>query len=167
MRSYDYEKLLWTTSRVLKVLSVCSSNKPAIVDAGGKLAAKLFLCKSWIWIEIHVDFMRASVELSKSDQYYSGAVGSVSFGASRIRTVPFSVVERKYFFRPRLWLHGAANSNCGSSSGSCPCPGSGRFYKMPWKFTFFDLGNRFKIVTIHKNLSSNHDFFLKISFSLR
>merc|ERR1719319_903877 len=35
MRSYDYEKLLWTTSRVLKVLSVCSSNKPAIVEAGG------------------------------------------------------------------------------------------------------------------------------------
>lgn len=35
MRSYTYEKLLWTTSRVLKVLSVCSSNKPAIVDAGG------------------------------------------------------------------------------------------------------------------------------------
>merc|ERR1719411_1952412 len=35
MRSYDYEKLLWTTSRVIKVLSVCSSNKPAIVDAGG------------------------------------------------------------------------------------------------------------------------------------
>jgi hypothetical protein len=39
MRSYDYEKLLWTTSRVLKVLSVCSSNKPAIVDAGGKSVA--------------------------------------------------------------------------------------------------------------------------------
>jgi len=35
MRSYTYEKLLWTTSRVLKVLSVCSSNKPAIVEAGG------------------------------------------------------------------------------------------------------------------------------------
>lgn len=55
LRSYDYEKLLWTTSRVLKgiltyllllgtillnliffaVLSVCSSNKPAIVEAGG------------------------------------------------------------------------------------------------------------------------------------
>lgn len=35
MRSYDYEKLLWTTSRVIKVLSVCSSNKPAIVEAGG------------------------------------------------------------------------------------------------------------------------------------
>ena len=34
MRSYAYEKLLWTTSRVLKVLSVCSSNKPAIVEAG-------------------------------------------------------------------------------------------------------------------------------------
>jgi hypothetical protein len=43
MRSYDYEKLLWTTSRVLKVLSVCSSNKPAIVDAGGKLAAMSLL----------------------------------------------------------------------------------------------------------------------------
>jgi hypothetical protein len=43
MRSYDYEKLLWTTSRVLKVLSVCSSNKPAIVDAGGKLVAMSLL----------------------------------------------------------------------------------------------------------------------------
>jgi hypothetical protein len=43
MRSYDYEKLLWTTSRVLKVLSVCSSNKPAIVDAGGKSMALSFL----------------------------------------------------------------------------------------------------------------------------
>ncbi|KAB0397684.1 hypothetical protein E2I00_019133, partial [Balaenoptera physalus] len=30
MRNYSYEKLLWTTSRVLKVLSVCPSNKPAI-----------------------------------------------------------------------------------------------------------------------------------------
>ena len=34
MRSYTYEKLLWTTSRVLKVLSVCASNKPAVVEAG-------------------------------------------------------------------------------------------------------------------------------------
>lgn len=34
MKSYTYEKLLWTTSRVLKVLSVCASNKPAIVEAG-------------------------------------------------------------------------------------------------------------------------------------
>ncbi|XP_062845057.1 junction plakoglobin-like [Trichomycterus rosablanca] len=38
MRSYHYEKLLWTTSRVLKVLSVCPSNKPAIVNAGGMQA---------------------------------------------------------------------------------------------------------------------------------
>uniref|UniRef100_G1KUH3 Uncharacterized protein n=1 Tax=Anolis carolinensis TaxID=28377 RepID=G1KUH3_ANOCA len=38
MRSYTYEKLLWTTSRVLKVLSVCPSNKPAIVEAGGMQA---------------------------------------------------------------------------------------------------------------------------------
>merc|ERR1719423_104902 len=43
MRSYDYEKLLWTTSRVLKVLSVCSSNKPAIVDAGGMEALAMHL----------------------------------------------------------------------------------------------------------------------------
>ncbi|KAJ3601071.1 hypothetical protein NHX12_032044, partial [Muraenolepis orangiensis] len=35
MRNYNYEKLLWTTSRVLKVLSVCPSNKPAIVETGG------------------------------------------------------------------------------------------------------------------------------------
>jgi len=38
MKSYTYEKLLYTTSRVLKVLSVCSSNKPAIVEAGGMQA---------------------------------------------------------------------------------------------------------------------------------
>ncbi|OQR71856.1 armadillo segment polarity protein-like, partial [Tropilaelaps mercedesae] len=35
LRCYNYEKLLWTTTRVLKVLSVCCSNKPAIVEAGG------------------------------------------------------------------------------------------------------------------------------------
>lgn len=38
MRAYNYEKLLWTTSRVLKVLSVCQSNKPSIVEAGGMQA---------------------------------------------------------------------------------------------------------------------------------
>ncbi|XP_023349288.1 armadillo segment polarity protein isoform X2 [Eurytemora carolleeae] len=43
MRSYTYEKLLWTTSRVLKVLSVCSSNKPGIVDAGGMQALAMHL----------------------------------------------------------------------------------------------------------------------------
>merc|ERR1719203_2778307 len=43
MRSYDYEKLLWTTSRVIKVLSVCSSNKPGIVDAGGMQALAMHL----------------------------------------------------------------------------------------------------------------------------
>ncbi|CAH8529630.1 unnamed protein product [Heterobilharzia americana] len=35
LRTYQYEKLLWTTARVLKVLSVCASNKPAIIVAGG------------------------------------------------------------------------------------------------------------------------------------
>ncbi|XP_035226073.1 armadillo segment polarity protein-like isoform X2 [Stegodyphus dumicola] len=43
MRSYNYEKLLWTTSRVLKVLSVCSSNKPGIVEAGGMQALAMHL----------------------------------------------------------------------------------------------------------------------------
>ncbi|XP_077997286.1 catenin beta-like isoform X2 [Glandiceps talaboti] len=43
MRSYTYEKLLWTTSRVLKVLSVCPSNKPAIVEAGGMQALGMHL----------------------------------------------------------------------------------------------------------------------------
>ncbi|CAG9783595.1 unnamed protein product [Diatraea saccharalis] len=46
MRTYDYEKLLWTTSRVLKVLSVCSSNKPAIVEAGGMQALAMHLGNS-------------------------------------------------------------------------------------------------------------------------
>ena len=46
LRSYDYEKLLWTTSRVLKVLSVCSSNKPAIVEAGGMQALAMHLGNS-------------------------------------------------------------------------------------------------------------------------
>lgn len=56
MRSYNYEKLLWTTSRVLKVLSVCPSNKPAIVEAGKKLwgrrgggAAALQTASRMIW----------------------------------------------------------------------------------------------------------------------
>ncbi|XP_013379954.1 catenin beta isoform X2 [Lingula anatina] len=43
MRSYTYEKLLWTTSRVLKVLSVCPSNKPAIVESGGLQALAMHL----------------------------------------------------------------------------------------------------------------------------
>lgn len=65
MGSYDYEKLLWTTSRTLKgtflfhftamkicgflisfnfaVLSVCSRNKPAIVEAGGVQALSMHL----------------------------------------------------------------------------------------------------------------------------
>lgn len=43
MRSYTYEKLLWTTSRVLKVLSVCASNKPAIVEAGGMQSLAMHL----------------------------------------------------------------------------------------------------------------------------
>merc|ERR1719348_2274365 len=46
MRSYSYEKLLWTTSRVLKVLSVCASNKPAIVAAGGMQALGTHLLAS-------------------------------------------------------------------------------------------------------------------------
>ncbi|NWU72194.1 PLAK protein, partial [Pterocles burchelli] len=46
MRSYNYEKLLWTTSRVLKVLSVCPSNKPAIVEAGGMQALGKHLTSS-------------------------------------------------------------------------------------------------------------------------
>lgn len=43
LRTFDYEKLLWTTSRVLKVLSVCSSNKPAIVECGGMQALAMHL----------------------------------------------------------------------------------------------------------------------------
>merc|ERR1719427_1705168 len=46
MRTYTYEKLLWTTSRVLKVLSVCASNKPAIVAAGGMQALGMHLVGS-------------------------------------------------------------------------------------------------------------------------
>ncbi|XP_065834017.1 catenin beta-1-like isoform X1 [Oscarella lobularis] len=38
MKTFTYEKLLWTTSRLLKVLSVCPMNKQAIVDAGGLAA---------------------------------------------------------------------------------------------------------------------------------
>ncbi|KAF8766958.1 catenin beta-like [Argiope bruennichi] len=38
MGTYSCKTLLWTTSRVLKVLSVCSSNKRAIIAAGGMQA---------------------------------------------------------------------------------------------------------------------------------
>lgn len=43
MRLYTYEKLLWTCSRLLKVLSVCPSNKPEIVQAGGMQALSTHL----------------------------------------------------------------------------------------------------------------------------
>eukprot|EP00731_Ephydatia_muelleri_P019712 Em0012g537a len=43
MKLYTYEKLLWTCSRLLKVLSVCSSNKPEIVQAGGMQALGMHL----------------------------------------------------------------------------------------------------------------------------
>ena len=43
MRTQQYEKVLFTTSRALKVLSVCPSNKPAIVQAGGMQALGLHL----------------------------------------------------------------------------------------------------------------------------
>ena len=56
MRSYDYEKLLWTTSRVLKVLSVCSSNKPAIVDAGGMQVIHFFLNFSCMFLNPNIFF---------------------------------------------------------------------------------------------------------------
>nr|WMQ53814.1 putative bCatenin1 [Camerata robusta] len=35
IKTYDYEKLLWTATRVIKVLSVCSANKPIIIREGG------------------------------------------------------------------------------------------------------------------------------------
>ena len=43
LHSYSYEKLLYTTTRVIKVLSVCSSNKPALIQAGGMQALALCL----------------------------------------------------------------------------------------------------------------------------
>jgi hypothetical protein len=43
----------------------------------------------------------------------------------------------------------SANPNCGS--------GPGKFYKVPRKIGFFDLTFRIKIVTIYKNLFSDHD----------
>lgn len=43
MSSNNYEKLLWTTSRVLRVLSVCQNNKTAIVAAGGMQALAMHL----------------------------------------------------------------------------------------------------------------------------
>ena len=45
LTSYEYEKLLWTISRVLKVLSVCPKNKQAIVAAGGVHALAFHLNK--------------------------------------------------------------------------------------------------------------------------
>ena len=46
MQQNVYEKLLWTTSRVLKVLSVCQSNKPAIIQCGGMQALARHLTSS-------------------------------------------------------------------------------------------------------------------------
>ena len=43
MRSYTYEKLLFTTSRVLKVLSVDTDNKQAIVEVINSFLSALVL----------------------------------------------------------------------------------------------------------------------------
>ncbi|XP_065193876.1 catenin beta-like isoform X2 [Sycon ciliatum] len=43
LRTHSYEKLLWATSRLGKVLSVCPSNKPAMVDAGAMQAFSIHL----------------------------------------------------------------------------------------------------------------------------
>ena len=46
MKTYTSEKLLLTTSRVLMVLSVCTSNKPAIIQSGGVQALAVHLKNS-------------------------------------------------------------------------------------------------------------------------
>lgn len=43
MLVHKYEKLLWTASRLLKVLSVCPSNKHAIISTGGIYALSMHL----------------------------------------------------------------------------------------------------------------------------
>ncbi|GFS38432.1 catenin beta [Nephila pilipes] len=43
MRTYKCKTLLWTVSRVLKALSVCCSNKPVIIKAGGMQALAMHL----------------------------------------------------------------------------------------------------------------------------
>ena len=43
MRSYTYEKLLLTCSRLLKVLSVCASNKPEIVQVSLTNTSSVFV----------------------------------------------------------------------------------------------------------------------------
>jgi len=80
MRSYDYEKLLWTTSRVLKVLSVCSSNKPAIVDAGGMQALSIHLnhastrlVQNCLWTLRNLS--DAGTKLDNMDHLMQGLVG--------------------------------------------------------------------------------------------
>lgn len=45
MRSYTYEKLLFTTSRVLKVLSVDTDNKQAIVEVTFSRKLKYLMSK--------------------------------------------------------------------------------------------------------------------------
>jgi len=79
MRTYEYEKLLWTTSRVLKVLSVCSSNKTAIVDAGGLQALALHLShpstrlvQNCLWTLRNLS--DAGTKLDNLDQLMSGLV---------------------------------------------------------------------------------------------
>ncbi|KAA0710279.1 Catenin beta-1 [Triplophysa tibetana] len=66
MRTYTYEKLLWTTSRVLKVLSVCSSNKPAIV--GGRWYAGS-------WASLDRSQPASGAELSLDPQKLEGMEG--------------------------------------------------------------------------------------------
>ena len=54
MRSYTYEKLLFTTSRVLKVLSVDTDNKQAIVEV--TFSRKLLSEIKDIYLQLSSDF---------------------------------------------------------------------------------------------------------------
>ncbi len=69
--------------------------------------------------------------------------------------------SQNYFFRFRLWLRGAANSDCGSSSCSALARDS---LKNPLKTAFLTwiIRLKFIIVTIYKNFFIYQTFFYKI-----
>ena len=86
MRSYGYEKLLWTTSRrVPKVLSVCSSSKPAIVEAGEPLGISTVpsVCNSMFYCTSSTPYSKAQLHFFLQGQ---GALFSSSLWLLKIFT---------------------------------------------------------------------------------
>ena len=90
MRSYTYEKLLFTTSRVLKVLSVDTDNKQAIVEV---INSSFFqLCFSF-YLLAAIIFSSSFLFNLERGLFYSSRNMFISFFYPRVASYLFRMME--------------------------------------------------------------------------